>query len=386
MPVWVRGEERAEIVSPFPQPLVVTALGNSGATPARGIEAEVVGFDSVARSRRRRDAAVRGRIVFVTHEMQPNQDGSGYGAVRRAAPARARRSPRARARPRSSSARSAPTITATRIPASRVRPKASRPIPAGALSIPDAEQLQRISRRGAGRCGCGSSLTPRNIGTPPVGQRRRRGAGHRSCGRRDRDRRPSRQLGSRHRRDRQCRRRRDHRRRRAPDHAGGPAAADDPGRPVRRRGGRRRRRRRYFARHRNDGNVVLVGESDFGADRVWRIELQPRAGQRARSATASRRCSRRSASSAAPTPPMPAPISAPGRGGRRRDRPQSGRHPLFRLSPHARRHARQGRSGAAAAECRRLDGDACRGRQRARARSQPARPAAARRAYATRSA
>ncbi|MGZ8312702.1 MAG: peptidase M28 family protein, partial [Allosphingosinicella sp.] len=47
MPVWVRGEERAEIVSPFPQPLVVTALGNSGATPQRGLEAEVIAFDSV---------------------------------------------------------------------------------------------------------------------------------------------------------------------------------------------------------------------------------------------------------------------------------------------------------------------------------------------------
>ena len=33
MPVWVRGEERAEIVAPFPQKLAVTALGNSGATP-----------------------------------------------------------------------------------------------------------------------------------------------------------------------------------------------------------------------------------------------------------------------------------------------------------------------------------------------------------------
>src|SRR5690348_11557868 len=37
MPVWVRGVERAEIVSPFPQPLVLTALGNSGATPEAGI-------------------------------------------------------------------------------------------------------------------------------------------------------------------------------------------------------------------------------------------------------------------------------------------------------------------------------------------------------------
>ena len=36
MPVWVRGEEKGEILAPFPQPLALTALGNSGATPARG--------------------------------------------------------------------------------------------------------------------------------------------------------------------------------------------------------------------------------------------------------------------------------------------------------------------------------------------------------------
>src|ERR1043165_474567 len=48
MPVWVRGEEHAEIVSPFPQRLVLTALGNSGATPPGGIEGEVVAFESVA--------------------------------------------------------------------------------------------------------------------------------------------------------------------------------------------------------------------------------------------------------------------------------------------------------------------------------------------------
>ena len=28
----------------------------------------------------------------------------------------------------------------------------------------------------------------------------------------------------------------------------------------------------YFERHRGDGNIVLVSESDFGADRVWRID------------------------------------------------------------------------------------------------------------------
>src|SRR5687768_999678 len=47
IPVWVRGEEKAWITAPFPQPLVVTALGNSGATPAAGLEAPVIAFDSV---------------------------------------------------------------------------------------------------------------------------------------------------------------------------------------------------------------------------------------------------------------------------------------------------------------------------------------------------
>src|SRR5690606_12099973 len=46
MPTWVRGEERAEVLAPFAQPMHVTALGNSAATPAGGLTAEVVGFMS----------------------------------------------------------------------------------------------------------------------------------------------------------------------------------------------------------------------------------------------------------------------------------------------------------------------------------------------------
>ena len=61
------------------------------------------------------------------------------------------------------------------------------------------------------------------------------------------------------------------------------------------------------------GNVVLVGESDFGADRVWRVEFSLAAGQCRARPTGSPLCSRRSASSAGASPPMPAPISAPGR-------------------------------------------------------------------------
>ena len=73
MPVWVRGEEKAWITAPFPQPLAVTALGNSGATPAHGIEAELVGFETVDDLKAAPDAMVRGKIVFVSHSMPRTQ-------------------------------------------------------------------------------------------------------------------------------------------------------------------------------------------------------------------------------------------------------------------------------------------------------------------------
>ena len=41
-PKWVRRSESAAIVSPFPQPLAVTALGGSAGTPAGGLDAEVI--------------------------------------------------------------------------------------------------------------------------------------------------------------------------------------------------------------------------------------------------------------------------------------------------------------------------------------------------------
>ncbi len=48
LPVWVRGVERAEITAPFPQPLVITALGGSVATGPDGVEGELVAFASLA--------------------------------------------------------------------------------------------------------------------------------------------------------------------------------------------------------------------------------------------------------------------------------------------------------------------------------------------------
>src|SRR6476659_4969878 len=79
MPVWTRGAERAEIVSPFPQKLVIAALGYSGSTVPQGVTGEIAYFDSVDALRAAPDSAVKGKIVFIDHHMMANQDWSGYG-------------------------------------------------------------------------------------------------------------------------------------------------------------------------------------------------------------------------------------------------------------------------------------------------------------------
>ena len=147
MPVWVRGHESAEIIAPFPQPMVVAALGNSGSTGPGGVTGEIVAFDSVDELRAAPDEAVRGRIVFVDHHMVATSDGIGYGqfgAPRRQGPTIA-------------SKKGALAIVVRSIGTDHHRnphtgvqvfSEGATPIPAGALSVPDAEQLVRILKRG----------------------------------------------------------------------------------------------------------------------------------------------------------------------------------------------------------------------------------------------
>jgi hypothetical protein len=167
MPVWVRGEEKAWITAPFPQPLVVSALGNSGATPPQGIEAEVIGFDTIDALIAAPDAVVRGKIVFVSHAMPRTQDGSGYGVFGR---------PR-REGPTIASRKGALAIVVRSIgtdyhrnPHTGVMSFAEgvAPIPAGALPLPDADQLWRILKRGK-PVRMRLVMTPRNIGTRQSG-------------------------------------------------------------------------------------------------------------------------------------------------------------------------------------------------------------------------
>src|SRR5215208_5597038 len=147
VPLWIRGEEKAWVTAPFPQPLRIGALGNSGATPPQGLEAEVVAFDSVDALERAPDEAVRGRIAFIDHAMPRTQDGSSYGFFGR---------PR-REGPTIASKKGAAAIVVRSIGTDNHRnphtgvqrfAEGATPIPAAALANPDADQLVRILKRG----------------------------------------------------------------------------------------------------------------------------------------------------------------------------------------------------------------------------------------------
>ena len=80
---WERGVETAEVVSPFPQRLVVTALGGSVGTPAEGITAPVVEMktlEALEEAVKADPDAVRGKIVFFSRRMVKGGQGPGYGA------------------------------------------------------------------------------------------------------------------------------------------------------------------------------------------------------------------------------------------------------------------------------------------------------------------
>ena len=167
MPVWVRGEERAEIVAPFPQKLHLAALGNSGATPATGLEAEVVIFPSYGDLAAAPDGSLAGKIAYVGNAMAKTQDGSSYGqegVARRAGPALA-------------AAKGAAGIVIRsigtddhRLPHTGVTnwPAGITPIPAAALSVPDAKLVEAMAKRGR-PIRMRLLLTPRQVGEQESG-------------------------------------------------------------------------------------------------------------------------------------------------------------------------------------------------------------------------
>ncbi|MEP6939850.1 MAG: M20/M25/M40 family metallo-hydrolase [Rudaea sp.] len=141
-PKWVRRHELGAILAPYPQRLVLAALGHSVATPNGGMSAEVVRFDNLAALKAADPAAVKGRIVYIGFHMQRSRDGTDYGtasAIRVTGPAAASDKGAA-----AYLLRSAGTDANERIAHTGVTEFGNaKGIPAAALSNPDADQLER---------------------------------------------------------------------------------------------------------------------------------------------------------------------------------------------------------------------------------------------------
>ena len=140
VPHWVRGEESAELVSPRPRVLPMLGLGGSVATPAGGIEAEVLVVGSFEELERRA-AEARGRIVlfdvpFTTYgETVRYRTGGAVAAARAGAVASLLRSvgPYSMQTPHTGTMSYVDSV-----------PR----IPAAAITVEDAMQLHRMQDRG----------------------------------------------------------------------------------------------------------------------------------------------------------------------------------------------------------------------------------------------
>lgn len=145
VPHWTRLAEEARLTSPLVQPLAIVALGHSASTPEGGLEAEVFEVESLEALAALKPGSVGGKWLFVNVPMRRAVDGAGYGA---AAPARRLSGAAALA-----SGAVGAVIRSVGTDSNRLGHTGSQgadpaKIPAGALSVPDAELLHRLLAKG----------------------------------------------------------------------------------------------------------------------------------------------------------------------------------------------------------------------------------------------
>jgi carboxypeptidase Q len=147
VPIWQRGKESADIVTPAPRRLAVLGLGGTVATPPGGLTAEVAAvssFDELAKL----GTSVRGKIVLFNHPYPtdvPNA-AAGYG---KSIPYRTEGATRA------AGFGAVATLVRSLASASLGAPHTGQmhygpgpKIPTAALSVEDAELLARLAARG----------------------------------------------------------------------------------------------------------------------------------------------------------------------------------------------------------------------------------------------
>jgi Zn-dependent M28 family amino/carboxypeptidase len=144
---WIRGPEKAELIAPIAQPLAAASLGESPPTPPGGLEAEVVSFPTLEDLMAVPDGSLAGKIVLVNRPMTRTTDGEGYGPISRIRT----RGPIIAAHKGAVAflLRSAGTDS-HRLPHTGTTgyENGKAPIPAFALSVPDAEQMARLKALG----------------------------------------------------------------------------------------------------------------------------------------------------------------------------------------------------------------------------------------------
>lgn len=144
---FVRGAESAELTAPYLHRLHVTALGYSVPTPKGGLKAELVYFPSLDALKAAPEGSLKGKVAFIDHSFVASQDGAGYGPfgnVRRQGPAIAASKGAAGVVIRSigTDLHRNPHTGATNFA------DPAKAIPAGAVSVPDALLIARIAKTG----------------------------------------------------------------------------------------------------------------------------------------------------------------------------------------------------------------------------------------------
>jgi len=76
---WTRGVETAQIISPYPHDVKITALGGSFPTPKKGLMGKIVHFASIDDLKAADASLVKGKITFISNRMDREKNGSGYG-------------------------------------------------------------------------------------------------------------------------------------------------------------------------------------------------------------------------------------------------------------------------------------------------------------------
>ena len=144
---WSRGPESASLTAPSPASLAIIGLGGGVPTPPEGIEAEAVVFQAYADLLAAPPGSLAGKIAVVTQGMTRTQEGSGYGAanpLRRSGASEAARRGAVAYLVRSLATGVSREPHTGALNYAKDAPK----IPAAALSVIDAQQLDRLAALG----------------------------------------------------------------------------------------------------------------------------------------------------------------------------------------------------------------------------------------------